>query len=248
MSSAQQVTGIRSETYHSPLNHATYEQCPWDERHVTAIYPSLRAHLQADGEWHHFPVKHQGIACYRVMDGYFQAISARSPNTIYDGLRAMGPIPNRHDAEWGVRPGEDDRGYALSSSFALAPGPFSHHADVDRWLWRHGLGFQGCGFHIEGLAYFDELSPSDMADAMERLIWLEELMMELNARLDSVSEEYWKAAEAVSDRMLLEAGESTREDEIVPVPATTGAVSPKRRVPIMDGPAIVIGDSGNSGG
>src|SRR4051794_10755373 len=124
------------QTHRSAHAQATYEQCPWDQEHVEAIYRNLLGAIILDEQWHPIPVDAGHIGQYRVSGNrYFQAIYAATPNPVFEALTRMDPLETQDDAEWAIW--EEGGVYVLSSTFALTPGQFAHQPAVDDWLSRY---------------------------------------------------------------------------------------------------------------
>src|SRR5207249_2270199 len=100
----------------------------------------------------------------------------------------------------------------------LTPRPVNHQEAVDEWLWRHGLGLEPREFFVEGVAYFLEIEPGCMRDAMDRLAWLEHVFGELNQQLDRAGRRFWKRVEKESDLAVEKLGRPPEPDEIAPLP------------------------------
>lgn len=196
-----------------------YEQCPWIKKHVEAIYRNLRGMIVADGQWHDFPPLPRHIGKYRVYGGrYFQAIYARTPNHVLGSLMNMPPVETEDDAEWSIWQLDWGQGYALTSRFALTPGPFDHHAGVADWLYRHGLGLIPENGSVRGVAYFTNIEPGCLRDAMDRLIWLENAILHINRELQELSRKHWDELKQASDKIMAERDPSTDPDEIMSLP------------------------------
>jgi hypothetical protein len=168
---------------------------------------------------------------YRVFeDRYFQAVYARTYNSLFGLLVTMWPVEIQDDTEWTVFqiPG----GYGLTSSFALTPGPFSHHDELETWLNRHGLGLEPHKYYARGVAYFAEIEQGCFADAIARLTWLEHAIRELNADFDRTSVEFWRTLQNESDRVRDQIDPGYDPQEIIPLPATFTRVGWKRRAAI----------------
>ncbi len=205
-------------TYHTPRADGTYEQCPWVREHVEAIYRNLAGRIVEDGQWHEILVEPGRVGRYRVFENrYFQAVYARELNPVYEALTAMDPVVSEDDAEWAIWQ-EEVGAYAISSTFALTPGVFEHQPAVDEWLWRHGLGLEPNEFFVEGIAYFTDIEPGCLLDAMERLRWLERAFRELNERLEEAGREFWQTLKAESDAVVERLGHALAPDEIAPLP------------------------------
>jgi hypothetical protein len=205
-------------SYHTPHADAQYEQCEWDQRHVEAIYRNLAARISADGQWHDIPTGPGAVGRYRVVgERYFQAVYADAANPVFEALMAMDPVETEDDAEWEIWQ-ESEGAYAITSTFALTPGPFEHQPVVDEWLWRHGLGLKPEEHFVQGIAYFTEIDAGCVRDAMERLTWLENAFVDLNERLNQAGREFWHDLAAESDTMMEKLGASLDRDELAPLP------------------------------
>lgn len=203
------------------LYKTLYEQCPWDQDHVGSIYRNLHGMIVVDGQWHAFPPMPQHIGQYRVYNQqYFQAVYARSYNPVFEALLAMSPVDTKDDAEWIIwKLTWAEKAYALTSPFAVTPGPFEHHAEVADWLYRHGLGLvYDNTYGLRGVAYFTDIEPGCLRDAMDRLVWLENAIIHLNLRLEQISQDFWGEAKRDSDVVLDQLPSTFPSDEIVPVP------------------------------
>jgi hypothetical protein len=222
-------------THHSSLADAIYEQCIWDQAHVEAIYPILKGLLTADGRWHEIALattESYGLARYRVFrEQSFQAIFAKSFNPVVEALTDMDPVQTEDDAEWAVWRLENGAGYALSSTFAVTPGPFLHQPEVDKWLWRHGLGLEPFNFYVEGVAYFLEIEPGCLRDAMDRLAWLESALEELRDKYEAAGRAFWSELKKESDTLLQPEDDSRESDEILLLPPRYPRTGPKQREP-----------------
>jgi hypothetical protein len=90
----------------------------------------------------------------------------------------------------------------------------------------------GSDFYVEGVAYFVDLEPGCVGDAMSRLGWLEQALADLNARFEATSGEFWGELERASDALVRELGGTQDPEEIIPVPSTYGSGSPKQRIAV----------------
>lgn len=246
-------------TYHTPRAEAIYEQCPWDQEHVEALYPVLKGRLVSDGLWHDIPNESgmPWVGRYRVTGsssrGYFQAVYAddvhqpggAAPNMVFSQLSAMEPVQTEDDAEWSVwhlqeadedsSASSDSSGdsiwYALSSTFATTPGQFAHQQAVDDWLGRHGLGLEPDERFVEGVAYFEAIEPGCLLDAMQRLRWLETVFAELNQHLERAGAAFWEPLKEQSDALLRQEQDkgAWAAGEIVPVPEQAGWNTGRKR-------------------
>jgi len=199
---------------------------------VEAIYRSLAGQIVADGQWHETPVGPAHLGRYRVFEErYFQAVYAREPNPVFEALTAMDPIESKDDTEWEIWQ-EDEGAYAVTSALALTPGQFEHQPEVNEWLWRHGLGLEPNEFFVEGVAYFTDIEPGCLLDAMERLRWLERAFRDLNERLEETGREFWQQLEEESDAIVDRLGHALEPDEIAPLPECYPRLGWKHREPI----------------
>jgi hypothetical protein len=215
-------------------NQAIYEQAPWDLAHIEAIYRNLQGRIVADGAWHDFPPLPRDIARYRVFeDRYFQAVYARRPNLVFDTLTAMPPVLREDDAEWTIW---KIRGaYAVTSVFTVTPH-FMGYGPVERWLCdHHELGWEPHPDGLQGTAYFTDLEPGCLADAMDRLVWLENQVIALNRRLTQTAADFWGEAKRESDRVVAGLAADYPRDEIIPTPGPQPRTSWKRRAPLPEG-------------
>jgi hypothetical protein len=194
-----------------------YEQCAWDREHVEGLYPRLAGSVVTDGEWHDFPPLPEGVARYRVFEErYFQVVYAETSKPVFEALASVDPVESQDDAQWHIWQ-EDESCYAMSTTFALTPGVFEHQEEVDEWLWRHGLGLEPNEFFVEGIAYFTDIEPGCMLDAMDRLTWLERAFDGLNERLEQTGREFWQEVKAESDALLHGLDHPLAEAEIAPL-------------------------------
>jgi hypothetical protein len=237
--SADHAVELYPPTHFSKRGEAIYEQCPWDEEHVNALYPILGGRIVRDGDWHDYttPAPDTGwVARYRVFeDRYFQVIVARPDSPLFEALSAMDAVETEDDAEWVLYWDSNQEMYAMTSTFAFSPGPFDHHARVDEWLWERGLGLEPYEFHVEGVAYLERIEASQMQDAMDRLIWLENAMMELDRRCERVGEEFWRELELESEQIGRQDEHFLTPDEVLPLPDTYRRQSHKQRIPLRPG-------------
>lgn len=219
-------------TYHTPRADAIYEQCPWDKGHVEAIYRNLVGQIIVDGQWHEITGEPDHVGRYRVFeDRCFQAVYSQQTNPVFEALAAMDAVESEDDAEWAI--GQVEEGdYAISSTFALTPGQFEHQPAVGEWLWRHGLGLEPNEFLVEGVAYFTEIEPGCLLDAMERLRWLERAFTDLNERLEQAGRDFWREIQAESDAVNERVARPLAPDEIVPLPERYARLGWKYREPI----------------
>ena len=214
-------------------NQVLYEQTPWDISQVEAINPRLKDTIVADGDWH--PFEHPpGVSFYRVEKlRYFQALYSKTENATLQKLKTVQPIATEDDAEWMIWKKKD--GYAITSVFTLTPGPFGNTAEVASWLERHGLGFeedQGSEDKgsMRGVAYFAEIEQGCLTDAIQRLAWLEALILNLNQQLSALSVEFWEAVRQQSQEVVASLGSTFPLEEIMPVPATPSLYGQKSQV------------------
>ena len=214
----------------NPRNKAIYEQAPWNRGHIEAIYRNLKGMIVADGQWHDFPPLPQDIGRYRVFeDRYFQAVYARAHNSVFDGLSRMLPVEREDDAEWTIWKRGD--GYAMTSVFTVTPH-LDGYDGVEGWLDRHALGWVPHPLGLQGAAYFADLEPGCLADAMDRLVWLEGRVLAVNQRLIRAAGECWAEARRESDRVAASLPVGYPPDEIVPVPDEQPRASWRHRTAI----------------
>ncbi len=196
---------------------ATYEQCLWDKPHVNSIYPILEGNIVADSEWHDFPNMDGDVRKYRVyQDKYFQAIFANAANPASDHLLEMKPAERRDDSEWTIW--LDNGVYGLTSVFTVTP-LLDNYGQVEDWLNRHDLGWEPHENGIQGVAYFTEIEAGCLADAMDRLVWLENVVIDLNKALNECCQSFWRNIKHQSDDMANPPFKVYSSDEIIPVPA-----------------------------
>ncbi len=211
-------------------NKVIYEQSPWHEEHIEAIYPKLRDLLINDNSWHDFPRGGKGIAQYRIAkEGYFQAVFAKASDDLFNQLKAMSPLITSDDAEWTIWQGED--GYVITSVFTVTPGPFRNTAETAEWIYRHGLGFEPHSKGLQGVAYFSDIESGCLLDAVERLSWLEKTILGLNERLEQLSREFWADIRNASDHVVNALDNNIDQSEIIPVPNQYSTTTPKYREP-----------------
>ena len=211
-------------------NKAEYEQAPWNQAHIEALYGSLRGHIIADSQWHHFPPLPQSIGRYRVYeDRYFQAVYARKPNSVFAALTTMPPVEREDDAEWTIW--KQGGSYGITSLFTVTPALDGYDV-VEAWMARHALGWEPHPLGLQGTAYFTDLEPGCLADAMDRLVWLEPWVIAVNQRLNQTAAETWAEAEQESSRVAAGLPANYSPDEIVPVPDEQPRTTWKRRVPV----------------
>ncbi len=210
---------------------ATYEQMPWDQKHVEAIYPVLQAGIDADGQWHNFPPLLRNVGRYRVYSNrYFQAVYAKSENRLFQELLLLSPVNSEDDAEWTIQKAKE--GYTVSSVFSITP--FLENAEgyeaIAEWLWRHALVLEPHKMGLQGVAHFANMETGCLLDAMQRLTWLENAIMELNIRLKKTSGEFWNGVQKMSDAVFDNQGQTMDwSDEIVPVSEHYKGAGHKRR-------------------
>ena len=211
-------------------NTTTYEQCPWKQEHVEAIYPSLRGLLMNDNEWHDFPPIGKGVAQYRIaQESYFQVVSAKTSNNLLNQLKGMSPPATDDDAEWTIW--QSRNSYVITSIFTITPGPFQDTAETAEWIYRHGLGFEPHPKGMQGVAYFPDVESDCLLDAIERLSWLESAILSLNGRFEQTSRESWGEARDKSDSIVNALDSSFDQSEIIPVPYQHSISTPKHRDP-----------------
>jgi len=208
----------------------TYEQCPWNREHVSAIYRNLGGNIDESGSWRDFPPRAKGIGIYRVYKmSRFQAIFARRPSALYQAAQTLDPVDSEADAEWEIR-GSDGR-YWVTTSFASVPGPFAHQEHVNAWLDRHALYLQNRRSFVHGVAFFTELTSGCLTDAMHRLTWLELAIRDVIKAIEAASESAWQQHEQCSDEITARVIDQLPQDEIIPVP-DTGPITPRARIPV----------------
>ncbi len=212
-----------------PFGDAVYEQCPWDQAHVEAIYPILKGLLVADGEWH--PTESGAepwVGRYRIVDGYFQAVFAEEPNPVFAALLAVRPFARPDDAEWDVWAHEPTGGFALSNTFCITPGPFDHQDELVDWLARHGLGLTEHEWYVQGYALIEQLTTEALAEAVDRLTWLEVTLADLNEKLDRAGAAFWQGVQ----------GQVAARGSAAPLRASEWfpGFEPKRRVALSELP------------
>ncbi len=203
-----------------PPQVTTYEQMPWDQKHVESIYNVLQANIDADGQWHDFPPLPQCVGKYRVYNNrYFQVVYAKSENKLLQELLLLPPVNSEDDAEWTIQ--KLEAGYTISSLFSITPAleNAEGYEAIAEWLWRHALVLELHKIGLQGVAYFTDLEPGCLLDAMQRLTWLENVVMELNVRLKQTSGEFWNEVRQMSDAVLDNLDRTMDwTEEIIPVP------------------------------
>jgi hypothetical protein len=177
-----------------------YDQAPWDRGHILALYLIDPLHLREDSKWHELS-SNEDIAFYRVYNHkYFQFVSSKSHNHLVNAILAMEPVDTEDDAEWWIwqveAPGWE--GLWLTSILAVTPGPFEYQAEIDAWLRPYGLALLPQGDYVRGLARLEEISSAKMKTAMEQLVWLENVLIELNRRIMRVGQRFWRTIQQAS--------------------------------------------------
>ena len=211
----------------------TYEQCPWEELHVREIYRNLPPDGLKVDSWEEFPKvpgAPDSVRRYRICDDrWFQAVFARRPNMVVDQLMQMLAVDTQDDAEWQIWRPSHMEGYALSSTFAVTPNLYDGGPELLDWLFRHALDVERGGPDSVGVAYFTELAPGCLRDAMERLAWLENAILDLNRGLVGLAEGFWRDARDSSDAEAEQLPADWCPDEIIPPPARYRSSGWKRR-------------------
>ena len=203
----------------------TYEQCPWDRKHVVSIYRNIPDPV-ADGEWRAIPCP-KPFARYRVWNGEtFQAIYGNDPESPL-GREVMAQTPPRSEEDTGWVLMSEPQRYALSSVFAIAPEPFRYQEAVNGWLAPYALCLlRDPDGGERGWADFANLEPGCLKDAMDRLLFLEAACREATARVEEALVAVWGAHRPA----LLRGVEGHADpEEIADLPAELPRSGPKSR-------------------
>lgn len=212
---------------------AHYEQSPWHKEHIESAHPELVGLIQADNEWHRFPPAPRRVGKYRVFEGrYFQAVYAKFPNPVFDKLATLHPVDSEDDGEWAIwklDEKDDEEGYGITSRSTVGFGPFNHHVEAKEWLERHALDLEYHNFHVMGVAYFTNIEPGCLLDAMRRLRWLGEMLRRLMGQQERLDQQFWRTLKRESDRVVSKLDASVDPEEIVPTLERFEERLPKRR-------------------
>lgn len=195
------MVGFMQTNQITPSAVARYDQAPWRKAHILALYTIEPTALRDDGMWHRLPSVVGEVAFYRVYSQqYFQFVAAPTYNTLVEALLHMPPVQTEDDAEWWIwqvdRRGFD--GLWLTSIFPITPGPFAYQAEVDRWLRGYGLALIPQDGYVRGFARLEAITPEHLKVAMERLVWLENAVLDLNRRIVRVGQRFWRKVQQAS--------------------------------------------------
>jgi len=141
------------------------------------------------------------------------------------------PVETEDDTEWAIWKERD--GYGISSVFAITPGPFDHTSEAAQWLDRHSLGFEDDKAGLRGVAYFADIERGCLADAMQRLAWLETVFLSLNQKFEELGKSFWEEIKTHSDENYDRVKGDIDSSEIIPVPEAFRPQGYKYREPIL---------------
>jgi len=206
------------------LQKVQYEQCPWDRRHVLALYTLDPVDLVADNKWHPFPHLTSGIGWFRIYDSrFFQALVAPAESLITEKILTMTPVESADDAEWDLLILEEIPGFWLGSRFTQTFGPFPWQEEIANWLRIHKLALLPFDEYVQGVAWLPDINNHIMAQAMEKLIWLENAIIEVNRRAINVQKRFWTS-------LMINQGVSSSEKSL---PVRFARKGSKFRQPLM---------------
>lgn len=172
-----------------------YDQAPWDREHILALYTIEPSDIRTDSQWHPLPTEGQEVAYYRVYrESYFQYVCSSCPSHLLSSIMEIEPVPTADDAEWFIYEieGSNLDGLWLSSNFAISPGPFDYHYELNDWLRELGLFLLPCEYHVRGVVHLREISTVTLQQAMQRLTWLEGVLITLNRRIEKLGKRLWR--------------------------------------------------------
>ena len=169
----------------------TYEQCPWDEQHVRGLYPIL-ASLRIDSEWRPFPLpKEQQVGRYRLFGStIFQAIYADEEHELFKDLMDIEPPNTLDDAEWQIA--KDEESYYLTTSFARAVAPTVDFTRLNNAFAPLDIDFVKIEKDLVGEVSFKELTTSELAAAMRKILLVEKLCLGINRQMYDLLDGLWE--------------------------------------------------------
>lgn len=209
------------------MESVNYEQCPWDEGHVRAIYRRL-SEIVADGEWHLFP-DNGARGHYRVFEGRtFQVIFGKGDEAVYPRLLQLDPPDIEDDAEWTVLCDPEEDVVLLTSTFCRTFGPFSGINLICETLNSFALELIKYRGDIWGAVYVEDIETDMMEEAMARLRAIEKITLQVNKAIDAQISTMWDDLTAE----MREAEEASPEEEVLDIPASYRPRGPKFRQPL----------------
>lgn len=121
-----------------------------------------------------------------------QFARARYDDHLFVALGNELPLGMAHEGIWSVERYDDH--FTLTSAEAFTVGPFRWQADVQQRLEVFGLEIRPKGGQLYGYAHFADLEAGCIADAVDRLYWLEDTFWRINQGIAKYTADLWQRA------------------------------------------------------
>jgi hypothetical protein len=209
------------------MEQLSYELCPYERLHVLEIYRGL-ASCVIDGRWREKPGKYLGRCVYRVSRDMFQVLYSRRPGTLFEALMDVEPPVTEDDGDWTILRRSRKEAPLLTSPFCTIPAVSGFELLDHALLERFGFFFDQIKGTKSETAYavLQSLEPAAVLDAMTRLKYLEQWVLETNRKL---TRNVLACAEELIEE-LRDASESRVVSlETFITPPSHGRIAPRRR-------------------
>lgn len=121
-----------------------------------------------------------------------QFARAKQEDSFFQALVTELPLTLAHEGIWSVERYEDH--YTVTTELARTVGPFRWVSDVQRRLDAFGLELRPSGGQLWGYAHFAYVEARCIADAIDRLYWLEDTFWRINRGIAQYTTDLWKQA------------------------------------------------------
>lgn len=121
-----------------------------------------------------------------------QFVRAKNEDPLFMALATELPLTLAHQGIWTVEHYDDH--FTLTSAEAFTVGPFRWQEDIQSRLDVFGLELRQKGGQLHGYAHFADLEAGCIADAIDRLYWLEDTFWRINQGIAKYTTDLWKRA------------------------------------------------------
>jgi hypothetical protein len=212
------------------IERITYEQCPYDAKHIQEIYVSVDLESICS-TWTQFQQTPNGICSYRKRDNYFQFISGDPSTSLFQEAMDLQPMETEDDAEWEIEKHDEGR-YVVRSVFTKTFGPSTQIQRVDELLSPFGLWLEYRESFVWGAVTFDSFESEILLQSCRKLVMLEEWCLEANRQIETKLDEFWGNVRREAEERIHSEGVPIRKYDIseyrgkrrapLPLPARTG--------------------------